>query len=500
VVKYYGYARSEPIEQFSEIVRKQMTNWNSFEQDSQGTANRQDAAYQSGVFDDYAMPSRQYDRTNYDRSYDGRSNLAMSVSLGPVDFLLNNGGAGSSSSYHHHREQWSRQPYLTPDYNYRRGYEDFGESSYMLNQGRPQMRFSDTFRRDFDDQRNFRRPYEQDDYRQRRPLQFDLGGQDFGRDYRRERYTPPYVREDYRSYDNEQPPVRVETRRAPEQEYVERDYVEQQRQTDRSREVQTDDRPSRTLPTNAMSEYDWAVYTKLCDTAKGLIGKHTTEFDNRLPSDRLGCVKAVSLLVDKGLGYNTNDVNTRTFEKDLRNKGFSEVAVSDIKPGDVILGYRAGGDYSHSALYMGNGKIFNNDSDLGTMAIQSIDKFNSTEYKRFVILRHPPEVPAVAPGTVAPHKQVSEDLSVDRQVTADQSSQGNVRPVRIETVEKGPGQNDDRQTDFDSGQNIQNQPIENQQRRPVSQDTRTGLNGDSLNVPDPEDDFDNSVSQPRGKA
>jgi hypothetical protein len=44
---------------------------------------------------------------------------------------------------------------------------------------------------------------------------------------------------------------------------------------------------------------------------------------------------------------------------------------------------------------MGNGKIFNNDSDLGTMAIQSVEKFNSTEFQRITILRRPARVPSV---------------------------------------------------------------------------------------------------------
>lgn len=467
-----------------------MANWNSYEDSARPV--RQDAAYQNGVFDDYALPSRQYDR-----GYDNRSNLAMSVSLGPVDFLLGNNGIGNSSrssSYFHHREQWSRQPYLTPDYNYRRGYEDFGESTYMLHQGRPQMRFSDTFRRDFDDNRFSGRPYERDYSSGRRPLQWDMGGQ---YDSGRERYPAPYVRDDYRSYDDDQQSVRVEARRAPEREYIQRDYVEQDTQVDRSRDVQTDDRPTRTLPTAAMSEYDWAVYTKLCDTAKDLVGKHTTDYDKRLPTDRLGCVKAVSMLVDKALGYDTNDVNTRTFEKDLRNKGFSEVAVSDIKPGDVILGYRANGDYSHSALYMGNGKIFNNDSDLGTMAIQSIDKFNSTEFKRFVILRHPPEVPAVAPGSVAPHTQISLDQSAGRQVVTDdqtgQTGQTVRRPVLSENSESGNTENGNVQNQSLETQRVErvdSLPVENQQRRPVTQGTRSdNTDEDPLTVANPDDDF-----------
>ncbi|MBA4050174.1 MAG: hypothetical protein C0464_04145, partial [Cyanobacteria bacterium DS2.008] len=67
-----------------------MSNWNSLEDNSnrrsygQDRFNQdrfvQDGAYQNGAFQDYALPV-QY-------RGDTRNNLAMSVSLGPVDLLL----------------------------------------------------------------------------------------------------------------------------------------------------------------------------------------------------------------------------------------------------------------------------------------------------------------------------------------------------------------------------------------------------------------------------
>ncbi|MBP6747457.1 C40 family peptidase [bacterium] len=354
-----------------------MSNWNSLEDNSNRRSYGQeryvqDAAYQNGAFQDYALPV-QY-------RGDNRNNLAMSVSLGPVDMFL--GGNRQDFDYrgqNHHRYQQERyqqdryqqdrwqnnnlrfdgsfvsRPYLTPDYNFRKGYEDFGESSYIQQRGwLPQGR------------RQQYLPEPQDWRMQQRRAQsyWDTGVADCDR-------TCPPERE-----------IEVEPR-------YRRDRVERQPEVEQRE-------PTRTLPTNAMSEYDWAVYQKLCKTAESLVGKHTTAYDNRLPSDRLGCVKAASLLLDQGYGLNTNEINTRQFEKELREEnGFTEVAIADLKPGDVILGYRAGGDYSHAAVYMGNGKIFNNDSDLGTMAIQSVDKFNSTEYKRITILRRPAKVPSV---------------------------------------------------------------------------------------------------------
>ncbi len=385
-----------------------MSNWNSLEDNSnrrsygQDRLNQdrfvQDAAYQNGAFQDYALPVQYRDDT--------RNNLAMSVSLGPVDLLLG-GNRFDNGNNHHHRYQQDRwqqdrwqqdrwqqdnwqqgryqqdrwqqdrwpqnnqrfdgafvsRPYLTPDYSHRRGYEDFGESSYIQQRGwLPVPR------------RQQYLPEPQDWRMQQRRAQafWDTGATD----------CPPD-----RDYIERQPrrqPVEIEVEPRYRRDTVERRPEVEQRE------------PTRTLPTNAMSAYDWAVYQKLCQTAESLVGKHTTAYDNRLPTDRLGCVKAASLLLDQGYGLNTNEINTRQFEKELReDNGFTEVAIADLKPGDVILGYRAGGDYSHAAVYMGNGKIFNNDSDLGTMAIQSVDKFNSTEFKRITILRRPAKVPSV---------------------------------------------------------------------------------------------------------
>jgi hypothetical protein len=102
------------------------------------------------------------------------------------------------------------------------------------------------------------------------------------------------------------------------------------------------------------------------------------------------------LLVNKGYGFPVTDQSIGNLEHTLRKDGFTEVPIKDMKPGDVICGYRAPGDYPHGAVYMGKGQIFNNDSDAGVMEIQSIAKYNKSDFKRFVILRRPGSVPAVA--------------------------------------------------------------------------------------------------------
>jgi len=355
-------------------LKGHMANWNSLDDNSNrrsGGQERyiQDGAYQNGAFEEYAMP-RQH-------RGDHRNNLAMSVSLGPLDVLLGgNRNFDNGYSRRYQQDSWGNgngnqrfdgafvsRPYLTPDYNFRKGYENFGDGAYIQQRGWLPV-----------PQRQRYMPEPQDWRMQQRRAEtfWDSGTTNY------ERPCPPEPRyREQQSYTE----IEVEPRR--------REVAERPPEVERRE-------PTRTLPTNAMSEYDWAVYQKLCKTAENLIGKHTTAYDSRLPSDRLGCVKAASLLLDESYGLNTNEINTRQFEKELvEENGFTSVAVADMKPGDVILAYRAGGDYSHAGVYMGNGKIFNNDSNLGTMAIQSVDKFNSTEFKRIVVLRRPAKVPSV---------------------------------------------------------------------------------------------------------
>jgi len=175
------------------------------------------------------------------------------------------------------------------------------------------------------------------------------------------------------------------------------DYWDEVPVRGRQRETERDCPPRRfddNDSTAVSGNYDQAVYNHLLEQAKALSGHNIQEFDRSVPI-RLGCARAVSLLVNKGYGFDVKDQSIANLEKHLRREGFTEVAIKDMKPGDVICGYREAGDYPHGAVYMGNGQIFNNDSDDGIMEIQSIAKYNKSEFKRFVILRRPESVPAV---------------------------------------------------------------------------------------------------------
>lgn len=149
------------------------------------------------------------------------------------------------------------------------------------------------------------------------------------------------------------------------------------------------------------SDNQLAAYRSLVNVTNNLDQRSLKEFDPNIDPD-VGCARAVSLAVSQAYGINVNEVNVNRLESRLRGLGFQEVnSTRDIKPGDVILAYRPNQDYSHSAIYMGNGMIFNNDSETQVMRQQSINKFNSAEFNKFVVLRRP-DTPLGAGSEAAP--------------------------------------------------------------------------------------------------
>ena len=91
---------------------------------------------------------------------------------------------------------------------------------------------------------------------------------------------------------------------------------------------------------------------------------------------RLGCAVAVSQVlneVDPSLSVTNNN---RALAKDLEAHGYKAVPQSELKPGDVIIGKRPDGMPGHTAIYMGDGKVFNNNSDSGKMQIDDLAKFS----------------------------------------------------------------------------------------------------------------------------
>lgn len=111
-------------------------------------------------------------------------------------------------------------------------------------------------------------------------------------------------------------------------------------------------------------------------------GTKITDLDPKI-NPRLGCALAVSDLLNAQnpkIGVTTN---TRALEADLKRNGYEAVVQkqplnpNDLKPGDVILGFRPGEMPSHAAVYKGNGKLYENNSDTGKIdGNGDVNKFN----------------------------------------------------------------------------------------------------------------------------
>lgn len=91
---------------------------------------------------------------------------------------------------------------------------------------------------------------------------------------------------------------------------------------------------------------------------------------------RLGCTTAVSQVLSEIDPEITVTSNNRAFARDLEAHGYERVPLAEIKPGDVIIGKRPDGMPGHSAIYMGDGKVFNNNSNSQQMQIDGVEKFS----------------------------------------------------------------------------------------------------------------------------
>jgi hypothetical protein len=99
---------------------------------------------------------------------------------------------------------------------------------------------------------------------------------------------------------------------------------------------------------------------------------------------RLGCAVAVSGAlheIDPSFPITSNN---KQLEKLLQEHGYEVVSrdggVSQdkLQPNDVLIGQRPDGMPGHSAIYKGQGKLYENDSETGTISGNgSLDKFNN---------------------------------------------------------------------------------------------------------------------------
>src|SRR5262249_35034168 len=98
---------------------------------------------------------------------------------------------------------------------------------------------------------------------------------------------------------------------------------------------------------------------------------------------RLGCALAVSAKLhaeDPSIPITNNNAQ---LEAILHKKGYElvphkgPICPDQLQKGDVLIGKRPNGMPGHAAVYEGNGKVFENDSNTGKMREDgSLDKFN----------------------------------------------------------------------------------------------------------------------------
>jgi hypothetical protein len=112
------------------------------------------------------------------------------------------------------------------------------------------------------------------------------------------------------------------------------------------------------------------------------IGKHVQELEPGI-NPRLGCVRMVAHAMHEADPSFPETNNAEAFRKALAAHGYEAVtvkpgdpALGQSQPGDVLVGRRPDGMPSHAAINMGDGHVFNNNSDSGQGQIDSLNQFN----------------------------------------------------------------------------------------------------------------------------
>jgi len=113
-----------------------------------------------------------------------------------------------------------------------------------------------------------------------------------------------------------------------------------------------------------------------------LEGKSILELDPKI-NPRLGCALAVSGAlheIDPSFPITNNN---KQLAQLLKQHGYEAVPQDgsikgdSLNPGDVVIGQRPAGMPGHAAIYKGQGKIYENDSDTGTIIGDgNLDRFN----------------------------------------------------------------------------------------------------------------------------
>lgn len=115
-------------------------------------------------------------------------------------------------------------------------------------------------------------------------------------------------------------------------------------------------------------------------------GHSIAEYDRTVPV-RLGCARAVSLVLERAYGVPIREQSCENLERAVQAYGWQQVDPNQIQAGDIIVGQRSPGMKGHTAIYLGNDQIFNNNSNSGIMQIESAGKFRSNEFVQIRVYR-----------------------------------------------------------------------------------------------------------------
>ncbi|MBU6455779.1 MAG: hypothetical protein KGS72_28675 [Cyanobacteria bacterium REEB67] len=128
----------------------------------------------------------------------------------------------------------------------------------------------------------------------------------------------------------------------------------------------------------------------LNDTIASLEGKSPQVLERGL-DPRLGCARCVTQFGHRAYGLPITD-SVANLESSMQARNFERVplnaeTIGQLQPGDIIVGHRNGrlnGEplHGHTAVYKGDGQVFNNNAITKTMISESLDIFKQPLYDR----------------------------------------------------------------------------------------------------------------------
>ena len=128
----------------------------------------------------------------------------------------------------------------------------------------------------------------------------------------------------------------------------------------------------------------------LDETVSSLEGKSPQVLERAL-DPRLGCARCVTQFGHRAYGLPITD-SVANLESSMQARNFTRVpmnaeTIAQMAPGDIIVGHRnatlhGAPLHGHTAVYMGDGKIFNNNAFTKTMITESLDTFQQPLHDR----------------------------------------------------------------------------------------------------------------------